>query len=204
MARHASTAVEDYLKSIYGHTEWQDAPITGTQLAARLGVVPSTVTEMVKKLAALGLVRHAPYGAITLTDEGLSQALRMVRRHRLVETWLVEGFGYTWDEVHDEAEVLEHALSDRLLEAIDAQLGHPLRDPHGDPIPDSSGRVVQPDAVLASQLAADAAGRVARISDRDPEVLRRIDADGIGLDTVVVVGELPQGAAEAVWVVPVG
>ncbi|WP_264371271.1 metal-dependent transcriptional regulator [Protaetiibacter intestinalis] len=193
--------IEDYLKTIYGHTEWQDAPITGSQLAARLGLVPSSVTEMVKKLVALGLVRHAPYGAITLTDAGRAEALRMVRRHRLVETWLVEGFGYRWDEVHDEAEVLEHALSDRLLDAIDAQLGHPVRDPHGDPIPDGEGRVARPDAVLASRLEPGVAGRVARINDRDPEVLRRIEAAGIGLDTVVTVGELPDGAAESVWVV---
>lgn len=193
--------MEDYLKVIYSHTEWQDAPITGTQLAARLGLVPSTVTEMIKKLVSQGLVRHAPYGAITLTDAGRAEALRMVRRHRLVETWLVEGFGYTWDEVHDEAEVLEHALSDRLLAAIDAQLGHPARDPHGDPIPDAEGVVTRPDAVLAAELEPGARGRVARISDRDPEVLRRLGEQSIGLDTVVDVEELPEGAAEAVWLV---
>jgi DtxR family Mn-dependent transcriptional regulator len=177
-------------------------PITGSQLAARLGLVPSTVTEMVKKLASQGLVAHAPYGAITLTDAGRTEALRMVRRHRLVETWLVEGFGYTWDEVHDEAEVLEHALSDRLLDAIDAQLGRPRRDPHGDPIPDAAGRVEHPPASLASELPPGARGRVARISDRDGEVLRRIGEEGIGLDTIVAVDELPQGTAEAVWITP--
>lgn len=163
--------------------------------------MPSTVTEMVKKLAAQGLVTHQPYGAITLTQEGRTQALRMVRRHRLVETWLVEGFGYGWDEVHDEAEVLEHVLSDRMLGAIDAQLGYPRRDPHGDPIPDAAGTVVRPDAVLAAELAADARGSVARISDRDPEVLRRIEEAGIGLDAVVAAGELPEGAGQAVWLV---
>jgi DtxR family Mn-dependent transcriptional regulator len=167
-----------------------------------LGLVPSTVTEMVKKLAVQGLVRHAPYGAITLTGQGRAEALRMVRRHRLVETWLVEGFGYSWDEVHDEAEVLEHVLSDRMLAAIDAQLGHPERDPHGDPIPDAEGVVTRPDAVLASELDPSARGRVARISDRDPEVLRGLDREGIGLDTVVAVGELPPGAGDAVWIVP--
>ena len=157
---------------------------------------------MVKKLVSQGLVMHAPYGAITLTDAGRREALRMVRRHRLVETWLVEGFGYTWDEVHDEAEVLEHALSDRLLDAIDAQLGRPERDPHGDPIPDADGRVTRPDASLATELDPGARGRVARISDRDPEVLRRIQDAGIGLDAIVEVGALPEGAAEAVWITP--
>jgi len=166
--------------------------------------VPSTVTEMVKKLSSQGLVVHQPYGAITLTDAGRAEALRMVRRHRLVETWLVEGFGYAWDEVHDEAEVLEHVLSDRLLTAIDAQLGHPVRDPHGDPIPDADGGITRPDAVLASDLEPSTSGRVARISDRDPEVLRRIRDAGIGLDTVIAVGELPEGAAEAVWLSPLG
>jgi len=204
IAKPASSAVEDYLKVIYSHTEWQDAPITGSQLAARLGLVPSTVTEMVKKLASAGLVSHQPYGAITLTPEGRAQALRMVRRHRLVETWLVEGFGYGWDEVHDEAEVLEHVVSDRLLAAIDAQLGFPVRDPHGDPIPTADGVVTRPDAVLAAELEPTERGRVARISDRDPEVLRAIEDAGVGLDMVVTVGELPPGAGELVWLVPLG
>jgi DtxR family Mn-dependent transcriptional regulator len=202
IARSASSTIEDYLKVIYAHTEWQDAPITGSQLAARLGLVPSTVTEMVKKLGSQGLVTHAPYGAITLTDAGRGEALRMVRRHRLVETWLVEGFGYSWDEVHDEAEVLEHALSDRLLDAIDVQLGRPRRDPHGDPIPDATGHVVHPPATLASELPAGTRGRVARISDRDGDVLRRLGEEGIGLDTIVTIEELPEGAADAVWVTP--
>lgn len=202
IARSASSTIEDYLKTIYSHTEWQDVPITGSQLAARLGVVPSTVTEMVKKLASLGLVTHAPYGAITLTDAGRTEALRMVRRHRLVETWLVEGFGYSWDEVHDEAEVLEHALSDRLLDALDAQLGRPRRDPHGDPIPDATGHVEHPPAELACELPAGTRGRVARISDRDGEVLRRMGEQGLGLDTIVTVDELPEGTVEAVWITP--
>jgi len=204
IAKSASSATEDYLKVIYGHTEWQEVPITGSQLAGRLGLVPSTVTEMVKKLASQGLVVHQPYGAITLTDAGRAEALRMVRRHRLVETWLVEGFGYAWDEVHDEAEVLEHVLSDRLLAAVDAQLGFPTRDPHGDPIPNAAGVVTRPDAVLASALDPSVSGRVARISDRDPDVLRRLRDEGIGLDTVIAAGELPEGAHDAVWLTPLG
>lgn len=94
-------------------------------LAAKLGIAPSSVTEMVKKLAAAGLVSHVPYGAVRLTDTGTARALAMVRRHRLIETWLVQEFDYGWDEVHDEAEVLEHTISDRLLEGIDARLGRP-------------------------------------------------------------------------------
>lgn len=194
-------AVEDYLKTVYGHTEWQPDPITPSQLAARLGLAPSTVTEMVKKLVATGLVAHAPYGAVLLTDTGRAEALRMVRRHRLVETWLVSQYGYAWDEVHDEAEVLEHALSDRLLDAIDAQLGRPARDPHGDPIPAADGTVRQLDAVPLSSLEPGERGRVVRVSDRDAGLLRRVEAAGVALDSEIAAGDLPAELAGVVWVV---
>lgn len=183
-----TSTIEDYVKVIYGHTEWQPEPITPGALAARLGLAASSVTEMVKKLAAQGLVQHQPYGAIELTAAGRALALRVVRRHRLIETWLVRAMGYTWDEVHDEAEVLEHAVSDRLLAAIDTALGQPSRDPHGDPIPTADGEVTIPDAVLLSALPAGTEAVVARISDRDPAVLRALEAAGIDLDTRLVVG----------------
>lgn len=183
----SATVVEDYVKVIHGYTEWQPQRITTTVLAARLGLANSSVTEMVKKLVAQGLVSHEPYGAIELTPEGTELALRMVRRHRLIETWLVERLGYRWDEVHDEAEVLEHAVSDRLLDALDDELGHPVRDPHGDPIPARDGTVVKPDARLLADLAAGTPARVARISDRDPAVLRRLEAEGITLDVALEV-----------------
>ena len=137
----AARAADDYLKSIYSHTEWQTEPITPSQLAGTLGVAPSTVTEMVKKLAARELVVHEPYRAVRLTPSGARHALQVLRRHRLIETWLVREMGYGWDEVHDEAEVLEHTISDRLLDAIDERLGHPHVDPHGDAIPDADGTV---------------------------------------------------------------
>jgi len=186
---------------IYGHTEWQPQPITPSQLAARLSLAPSTVTEMVKKLVASGHVAHAPYGAIQLTDAGRSEALRMVRRHRLVETWLVSRYGYGWDEVHDEAEVLEHALSDRLLDEVDDQLGHPVRDPHGDPIPSRDGSIDIPEAVLLAELPVGTRGRIARISDRDASVLRTLAAASIGLDSEITAGDLPDDVADAVWIV---
>lgn len=188
------SVVEDYLKAIYAHTEWQDDPATTSALATRLGLAASSVTEMVKKLAGSGLVTHVPYGSVTLTPSGLSLALRMIRRHRLIETWLVESFGYRWDEVHDEAEVLEHAVSDRLLEEIAAQLGRPDRDPHGDPIPRADGSMVRPPAVLLADAPDAAAGAIVRISDRDPELLRYLAAESIGLDAeLVVVGRRPFG-----------
>jgi DtxR family Mn-dependent transcriptional regulator len=197
------TAVEDYVKVIYAHTEWQPDRITPSELAARLGLAASSVTEMVKKLAAQGLVSHRPYGAIELTRDGTALALRMVRRHRLIETWLVQHVGYAWDEVHDEAEVLEHAMSDRLLDAIDEQLGHPRRDPHGDPIPRSDGTIDRPDAVLLRD--ADAGGIVVRVSDRDPALLRHLHAEGISLDSEITADRregLAPDARTSIWVRP--
>ena len=204
------TVIEDYVKVIYAHTEWQDVAITTTGLAARLGLAASSVTEMVKKLVRQGLVVHEPYGAIELTQEGTELALQMVRRHRLIETWLVQHQGYRWDEVHDEAEILEHVMSDRLLDSIDDQLGNPLRDPHGDPIPSRDGALNRPDATLLELLANGASGAVARISDRDPLLLRYLEAEGVHLDTVITrtatgakAGESTIGAEalSAVWVV---
>ncbi|MBB5633902.1 DtxR family Mn-dependent transcriptional regulator [Cryobacterium mesophilum] len=197
----ATSVVEDYVKVIYSHTEWQTDPITRSELAVRLGLAASTVTEMVKKLAALGLADHVPYGAVTLTEEGRALALRMLRRHRLIETWLVESFGYRWDEVHDDAEVLEHAVSDRLLEAISESLGDPVRDPHGDPIPAPDGTVVRPVGILLERAPIPFIGAVVRISDRDPALLQFLDGRGIRLDIVVeVVERRPFGGALVVRV----
>lgn len=224
----AANVVEDYVKTIYAHTEWQPDPITPGVLAARLGLAASSVTEMVNKLVSLGLVVHERYGAIELTPDGTALALTIVRRHRLIETWLVQEIGYAWDEVHDEAEVLEHTMSDRLLNALDGRLGYPERDPHGDPIPSADGRVRRPAAVLlaasASASASASGGRVVRISDRDSALLRRLEAAGVVLDAMVVVtgrtptgvlvrvdagagaelaerdAELPAAALDAVWV----
>ncbi len=133
-----ASTVDDYLKTIYHHTEWQTDRITPSQLAGELGLAPSSVTEMVQKLATQGLVTHRPYGPIALSEAGERRAAAIIRRHRLIETWLVSEYGYGWDEVHDEAEVLEHSISDRLLEGIDERLGRPRFDPHGDAIPDAA------------------------------------------------------------------
>lgn len=206
----ASPAADDYLKTVYAHTEWQDAPITPSVLAAKLGIAPSSVTEMVKKLAAAGLVSHVPYGAVRLTDAGTRRALAMVRRHRLIETWLVQEFGYGWDEVHDEAEVLEHTISDRLLEGIDERLGRPRFDPHGDAIPDAAGAVDREPFVLLADAPTGHVGRVMRVDDRDPELLRALEAAGVVVAAVVTTTtsgitldgtetELPAGAADVVW-----
>ena len=204
------TVIEDYVKVIYAHTEWQDAPITTTGIAARLGLAASSVTEMVKKLVRQGLVVHEPYGAIELTAEGTELALQMVRRHRLIETWLVEQQSYRWDEVHEEAEILEHSMSDRLLDSIDDQLGNPTRDPHGDPIPSKDGELNRPNATVLDAVAIGASGTVARISDRDPLLLRYLESEGVGLDVTLTrtvdaaaMGDVPIApeALSAIWVV---
>ena len=179
----AARAADDYLKSIYSHTEWQDEPITPSQLAGTLGVAPSTVTEMVKKLAARDLVVHEPYRAVRLTVAGARHALQVLRRHRLIETWLVREMGYGWEEVHDEAEVLEHSISDRLLQAIDERLGHPAVDPHGDAIPAADGTVRQAPTRPLLECENGYIGTVVRVSDRDPEVLRALRDVGIGPGT---------------------
>ena len=181
------TAVaQDYLKTIWTTQEWSPERVSTKLLAERLGVSASTVSESVRRLADQGLVDHEKYGGVTLTEAGRAAALAMVRRHRLLETFLVSELGYGWDEVHDEAEVLEHAVSDRLLDALDDRLGRPARDPHGDPIPDRDGLVLRPDAVPLAGIAGGAA-TVARVDDRDPLVLRHLAAEGIGLDTVLEV-----------------
>lgn len=210
--KHSTVAVEDYLKTIYAHTEWQSDPITPSALAERLGIAPSSVTEMVKKLATAGLISHVPYGPLRLTAAGELRATAVVRRHRLIETWLVREMGYDWDEVHVEAEVLEHAVSDRLLDAIEARLGFPARDPHGDPIPANDGTVDRPPSVLLADAPAGHSGTVLRISDRDDEILRGLADQGVGPGlrltvtkplTVQLDGrqpiELTASAARSIW-----
>jgi DtxR family Mn-dependent transcriptional regulator len=191
-----SSSIEDYVKVIYGFTEWQDKPITSSQLAQRLGVANSSVSEMVRKLKDQGLVDHKPYSAITLTDSGVRLALSMVRRHRLIETYLVQELGYSWDQVHDEAELLEHAVSDTFIERMAAKLGDPQRDPHGDPIPAADGTVLLPEAHLLGELDPGHTGRITRISDENPDLLRYLSAEEIDLDAEVeVVGRKPFGGA---------
>jgi DtxR family Mn-dependent transcriptional regulator len=166
-------------------------------LAARLDVRPASVSEGLRRLADQGLVVHERYGAIELTEAGRLHAVAMVRRHRLLETFLVEMLGYGWDEVHGEAEILEHAVSDLLLDRVDAALGHPDRDPHGDPIPTVDGTVHLPETVPLAE-ATTGEHRIARISDADPEVLRALADRGVGLDTVVRVAAGASGASALV------
>ncbi|WP_061964644.1 metal-dependent transcriptional regulator [Demequina aurantiaca] len=180
-----TSATQDYLKAIWSLGEWSNEGVTVTAIAERLGIRTSTASDGVKKLVENGFAEHSPYGAVQLTELGSAHAVSMVRRHRLMETYLVREFGYDWDEVHEEAEVLEHAVSDRLLDAIDARLGHPTRDPHGDPIPSAAGAPHLPDAFPLSSVVIGDTAVVARISDADPERLRDFAAQGLVLDATV-------------------
>ena len=147
----------------------------------------SSASDAVRKLTAQGLLSHARYGSVELTELGRSYALTMVRRHRLIETFLVEALGYRWDEVHDEAENLEHAVSDLLIDRIDDALGYPRRDPHGDPIPSADGTITAPHARRLTDVDAGGTCVVERISDADPAMLQFFDSQGIGVGVTLEV-----------------
>ena len=192
MDRGRSPAVDSYLKAVYSLGERDGAPVTTSRVADRLGVLASSVSGMVRRLVELGLLAHRPYGGITLTAEGSRAALAVLRRHRLLETYLVAELGYGWDEVHDEAEALEHHVSDTLLERIDARLGHPRFDPHGDPIPDPEGRLDPVSAQRLSTLEPGSRGRLVRVDDDDPMMLRYLTERAVELgDTVELVERRP-------------
>jgi len=177
-SRVYSEAIEDFLKAVYA-LQQETARVPTSALAETLGITPPTVTEMAKKLARANLVVHEPYHGIRLTPNGERIALEIIRHHRLLELFLVEALGYTWDEVHDEAERLEHALSERLAERIAEYLGDPPYDPHGDPIPSAAGDIA---ARVLTSLAAwppGARGRVERLRDQSPEMLRYLASKGL-------------------------
>lgn len=176
-----SPMTEDYLKVIWKSHEWSDAGTTTNEIAALLGVTASSVSGNLNKLARDGYLDYEPYGPIRLSAKGRDVAVRMVRRHRIIETYLVEHHGYGWDEVHEEAEVLEHAVSDRLLDLLDEELGNPLADPHGDPIPRKDGTVVQAVGRRLHELGMDDVATVVRVSDHDAELLRYLASVGISV-----------------------
>ena len=191
MPAMATSTVEDYVKAI--HLLQSDAPTgeaTVARLAATLGVTKGSVTAMVRKLREAGLADAERYGGITLTKKGRGLAIDMIRRHRLIEVFLVETLGLDWAEVHDEAERLEHAMSGRVLDRLDAFLGHPSADPHGDPIPDADGTLVEGDFTPLSQLGAGDRGRVARVGDQDPAFLEFAARHGLRPGTRVRVLEI--------------
>jgi DtxR family transcriptional regulator, Mn-dependent transcriptional regulator len=174
-----STAIEDYTKAIYALERRGDESVTTNALAERLGVTPGSASGMVKRLGELGLVEHRPYRGVSLTDDGRRVALEVIRHHRLLELYLVENLGVPWDRVHDEAEVLEHVLSEDLEELIAAKLGDPTRDPHGDPIPTRELTIEELATESLQTLKPGDHGTFARVSDSDPEMLRFLAERGI-------------------------
>ena len=217
-----SASGQDYLKAIWSLGEWSADPVTPSALANRVGVRLSTASDAIRKLAGRGLVEHARYGTVTLTAAGRAQALTMVRRHRLIETFLVETLGYRWDQVHAEAENLEHAVSEFLIDRIDEFLRFPEFDPHGDPIPRADGLIHRLEAIQLSLLKPDQPAVVRRIRDDDAQLLRFLASRGIGVGTELTAGAaapysdamsimvadtpeplmLGRSATDAIWVSP--
>ena len=171
-------AAENYTKAIYA-LQQRGGTVTTNALAERLGVTAASASGMVKKLNALGLVRHEPYRGVQLTRDGERVALEVLRHHRLLELYLTERLDMPWDRVHDEAEVLEHVISEELEALIAAKLGHPTHDPHGDPIPTPDLTIEEGPTLNMQSLAAGDRGVFVRVSDSDPEMLRYLGDRGI-------------------------
>jgi DtxR family Mn-dependent transcriptional regulator len=175
-----TSTVENYLKAILVRSDDEDGVVATGALAEALGLTPGTITTMVKSMASRGLLEHQPREGVRLTPEGRALALAVVRKHRLVETFLVEVLRMDWKEVHEEAEALEHAISDRVLLRIDALLGHPVSDPHGDPIPSRKSPVLgQTKGVTLASCEPLKALRVERILDQSSPFLEFIQRTGL-------------------------
>ena len=176
----ATSTVENYLKQLFLEQQAGEGRIVPMgRLAGAMGVVPGTATSMVKALSDSGLVEYEPRAGVRLTHSGEQLALHVLRRHRLVELFLVKILKLDWSVVHDEADRLEHAISDQVLEKMDALLGHPTTDPHGDPIPTSKGHLHEPRRMSLANCPENTSQRVARVLDQDPEFLKFVNRQGL-------------------------
>lgn len=184
--RTLSRSVEDYLKAVYSLTQRGEAAST-SGLADLLQVAPPSVSGMIRRLSELGLLDHRPYQGVALTPEGRRVALRIVRRHRIIEAYLVDRLGYTWDTVHDEAERLEHAVSDALIERMAQAMGDPKFDPHGDPIPDADGRIAEVASTALCDVPDLETVQVHRVMTRQADHLKYIGTTGLTPGTRVTV-----------------
>lgn len=180
-----SLTVENYVKAIYqlGLAGGGEAVTTG-RLATALAVSPGTVTSMLKTLSESALVEYMPYTGVSLTAAGQVLALRVIRRHRLIEVFLARTLEMTWDEVHEEAEHMEHAVSDLLVDRIDKFLGYPSVDPHGDPIPRADGTLLNPPTTSLAEIAPGQRFKITRVLDQSPEFLRFLTNAGLALDAL--------------------
>lgn len=212
---------EDYLKTIY-HLQKEETPVRTNSIAKALKLEPASVTGAIKRLAELGYVVYSPYKGVELSDSGERVALDVIRNHRLIELFLIEKLGYSWDEVHDEAERLEHAASHLFVERIAIALGDPARDPHGSPIPTRDGHIAERNEVSLQELPVGYSGVITRVSDEDAELLRYLAElglwPGVGIKMVelapyggpihVVIGNISLAvgleAARQVYISPTG
>lgn len=183
-----SAPVEDYLKAIF-KLEAESDTATTNDIAERLSVAPASVSGMIRRLAEQGLLEHERYRGVRLTDEGRRVALDTIRRHRIIEVYLTDRLGYAWDRVHDEAERLEHAASNELVDRMAEALGEPTVDPHGAPIPTREGVLEEAETTTLAELGPGERARIVRVGDGDPELLRYLDELGLVLDTLVTVLE---------------
>jgi len=184
----ATLTIENYVKTIYQLVLDNDGqPAATGQVADALDVSPGTVTSMLKTLSASGLAAYRPYEGVVLSESGEALALRVLRRHRLIELFLQNTLELTWDEVHDEAENMEHAVSDLLIDRIDDYLGHPETDPHGDPIPKSDGTIAMGSNTSLAELAPGDRFRISRVTRQDAEFLRELSRIGLQLQSSGVV-----------------
>src|SRR5437016_2877563 len=191
---HTTAAVEDYAKAIYALQTQRGHAVNTNAIASRLGVTAASASNMAKKLSVLGLVEHVPYKGVRLTEAGQRVALEVLRHHRLLELYLAENLGVPWDRVHDEAEVLEHVLSEELEELIATKLGNPKRDPHGDPIPTRELEIEEDHTESFDSLEPGGRGTFVRISDSDPQMLRYLAERGISPgDPFEIVDKQPFG-----------
>jgi DtxR family Mn-dependent transcriptional regulator len=177
----SSKAFEDYLKIIYKLAERskENKGVSTSSIASRLNISQASVSNMLKKLAEAELIKYEPYYGVSLTDSGRKNALNTIRKHRVLEQFLVERLGYSWDEVDVEAEILEHAISDKLTNRMWESLGRPLRDPHGSPIPDENGEIISDDVVPLTEFSENTEAQVIRIQNRSPEELRYFSSIGL-------------------------
>jgi DtxR family Mn-dependent transcriptional regulator len=189
-----SASIQDYAKAVYALESREGEAVSTNELADRLRVTPGSVSAMVRKLSEVGLLEHEPYRGVRLTDEGRRVALEVLRHHRLLELFLSKELGMSWDRVHEEAEVLEHVLSEDLERLIADRLGDPTVDPHGDPIPSAAFEIDEGDTHCLDELQPGMGGRFVRVSDSNSEMLRYLAEEGIALgDRLVISRRQPFG-----------
>lgn len=185
-----TTSAENYLKAIYSRQEEENRRVKTKEIADDLEISLPSVSGMLKSLGEDGLVEYEPYHGVRLTEAGRRTALRVIRNHRLIEVFLIQTLGYSWDEVHAEAERLEHAVSDKLVDRIDVFLNFPRFDPHGDPIPTADGQLQQREMLNLVEATPGMKLRVERVLDQTPEVLRYLDRIGLRPGSYLTVEEI--------------